>query len=245
MKYFLRNIAQNSLVRTIAFVLIGLLVWICRLVTLDSLTAGLWTMALTLVNSLLITRYVSKVGWTNLPSAFVVSTVWMLLSVLSMWQLCWQVHLVVLMFTIVGVVLVRMNIQEEAREQAYGLALLCCILSPHYIASIAACLCVLAYLVVRSRITWRVMVAWLLGIATYVLYGAIVRYLGWCAPCWLEHLPMLPWQWWMIGLGSYLWVALMVYMPIVRASVFSGVLYIIGVLSALITSVWRMWQMFA
>ena len=120
------------------FVLIGLLVWICRLVTLDSLTAGFWTMALTLVNSLLITRYVSKVGWTNLPSAFVVSTVWMLLSVLSMWQLCWQVHLVVLMFTIVGVVLVRMNIQEEAREQAYGLALLCCILSPHYIVSSGA-----------------------------------------------------------------------------------------------------------
>ena len=239
MKYFLKNIAQDSLIRTLVLVLIGLCLWIVSLwkgVSLAHMGVGI---VLALINSLLAIQTVYRVGWTNLPSGFVLSSVWMVLSALSVWQLCWQVHVTAMMFFIAILVFSRMNLQQEATEQAYALTLMCLIVSPHWIVMIACILYVLGYLLVRSHFTWRVLVAIVLAVATYVLYAAIFRYLGWLEFLWLENLPHLSWQWWLLGGGAYLLIWLMLYLPITKPSTLSGCIYIIGILGSVISGILR------
>ena len=177
-------------------VLIGLCLWIVSLwkgVSLAHMGAGI---VLALINSLLAIQTVYRVGWTNLPSGFVLSSVWMVLSALSVWQLCWQVHVTAMMLFIAILVFSKMNVQQEPTEQAYALTLMCLIVSPQLSVMITCILYVLGYLLARSHFTWRVLVAILLAVATYVLYAAIFRYLGWLEFLWLENLPHLSWQWW-------------------------------------------------
>ena len=194
---------------------------------------------LALINSLLAIQTVYRVGWTNLPSGFVLSSVWMVLSALSVWQLCWQVHVTAMMLYIAILVFSKMNLQQEATEQAYALTLMCLIVSPHWIVMIACILYVLGYLLVRSHFTWRVLVAIVLAVATYVLYAAIFRYLGWLEFLWLENLPHLSWQWWLLGGGVYLLTWLMLYLPITKPSTLSGTIYIIGILGAIAAGIVR------
>ena len=239
MKYFLKNIAQSGLMRTFIWVLVGLCLWIVSLwrgVSFDYMGVGI---VLVLINSLLATQTAYRIGWNNLPSGFVFSTVWLVLSSLSLWQLCWQVHVVAMMFFIAMLVLSKMNLQQEATKQAYTLTLLCLIVSPHWIVMIACILYVLGYLLVRSHFTWRVLVAILLAIATYVMYSAIFRYLGWFDFLWLENLPQLPWQWWLLGGGAYLFTWVMLYLTITKPSTLSGSIYIIGILGSVIAGILR------
>lgn len=239
MKYFLKNIAQDSLIRTLVLVLIGLCLWIVSLwkgMSLAHMGVGI---VLALINSLLAIQTVYRVGWTNLPSGFVLSSVWMVLSALSVWQLCWQVHVTAMMLYIAILVFSKMNLQQEATEQAYALTLMCLIVSPHWIVMIACILYVLGYLLVRSHFTWRVLVAIVLAVATYVLYAAIFRYLGWLEFLWLENLPHLSWQWWLLGGGVYLLIWLMLYLPITKPSTLSGAIYIIGILGAIAAGIVR------
>ena len=239
MKYFLKNIAQDSLIRTLLLVLIGLCLWIVSLwkgVSLAYMGAGI---VLALINSLLAIQTVYRVGWTNLPSGFVLSSVWMILSALSVWQLCWQVHVTAMMLFIAVLVFSKMNVQQEPTEQAYALTLMCLIVSPQLSVMITCILYVLGYLLSRSHFTWRVLVAILLAVATYVLYAAIFRYLGWLEFLWLENLPHLSWQWWLLGGGVYLLIWLMLYLPITKPSTLSGTIYIIGILGAIAAGIVR------
>lgn len=239
MKYFLKNIAQDSLIRTLVLVLIGLCLWIVSLwkgMGLAHMGVGI---VLALINSLLAIQTVYRVGWTNLPSGFVLSSVWLVLSALSVWQLCWQVHVTAMMFFIAILVFSKMNLQQEATEQAYALTLMCLIVSPQLSVMITCILYVLGYLLARSHFTWRVLVAILLAVATYVLYAAIFRYLGWLEFLWLENLPHLSWQWWLLGGGVYLLIWLMLYLPISKPSTLSGTIYIIGILGAIAAGIVR------
>lgn len=239
MKYFLKNIAQDSLIRTLILVLIGLCLWIVSLwkgVSFAYMGVGI---VLALINSLLATQTAYRVGWTNLPSGFVLSSVWMVLSALSVWQLCWQVHVTAMMLFIAILVFSKMNVQQEPTEQAYALTLMCLIVSPQLSVMITCILYVLGYLLARSHFTWRVLVAILLAVATYVLYAAIFRYLGWLEFLWLENLPHLSWQWWWLGGGVYLLTWLMLYLPITKPSTLSGAIYIIGILGAIAAGIVR------
>ena len=220
-------------------VLIGLCLWIVSLwrgVSLAHMGVGI---VLALINSLLATQTAYRVGWTNLPSGFVLSSVWMVLSALSVWQLCWQVHVTAMMFFIAILVFSKMNVQQEPTEQAYALTLMCLIVSPQLSVMITCILYVLGYLLARSHFTWRVLVAILLAVATYVLYAAIFRYLGWLEFLWLENLPHLSWQWWWLGGGVYLLTWLMLYLPITKPSTLSGAIYIIGILGAIAAGIVR------
>ena len=239
MKYFLKNIAQDSLIRTLILVLIGLCLWIVSLwrgVSLAHMGVGI---VLALINSLLATQTAYRVGWTNLPSGFVVSTVWVVLSALSVWQLCWQVHVTAMMLFIAILVFSKMNVQQEPTEQAYVLILMCLFASPQLSVMITCVLYVFGYLLVRSHFTWRVLVAILLAVATYVLYAAIFRYLGWLEFLWMENTPQLPWQWWLMGGGLYLLTWLMLYLPITKPSTLSGAIYILGILGAIAAGIMR------
>ena len=226
--------------RTIILVLVGLCLWIASLwhgVSFAHMGVGV---VLVLINSLLATQCAYRVGWTNLPSGFVVSSVWMVLSALSVWQLCWQVHVTAMMFFIAVLVFSKMNAQKEPTEQAYVLTLMCLVVSPQLSVMVTCILYVLGYLLVKSHFTWRVLVAILLAVATYVLYAAIFRYLGWLEFLWMENLPHLSWQWWLLGGGTYLLSSwLMIYLPIMKPSTASGILYIIGIIGAIAAGIVR------
>jgi hypothetical protein len=163
----------------------------------------------------------------------------MVLSALSVWQLCWQVHVTAMMLFIAILVFSKMNVQQEPTEQAYALTLMCLIVSPQLSVMITCILYVLGYLLSRSHFTWRVLVAILLAVATYVLYAAIFRYLGWLEFLWMENLPHLSWQWWWLGGGVYLLTWLMLYLPITKPSTLSGAIYIIGILGAIAAGIVR------
>jgi hypothetical protein len=237
LKYIFKNIAQKNLARTIVLVLAGLAMWItmfCVKFEGISTIVGLFMVA---VNSLLLMEYCYKMGWTNLPSSFVAATTWVLLSAFSTWQLGWQVHIVATEFLICLLVLSNINVQHQATEQAYALSLMCCVLSPNYIIIGIGVAYVLTMILIRSRITWKVPVAALIGIATYVLYAAILRYFGWLETLWMENLPSIDWKWWLIGLGVYVLLWAVLYLPLKKPSLTSGIIYSTSVVAAVVACV--------
>jgi hypothetical protein len=80
----------------------------------------------------------------------------------------------------------------------------------------------------------------LLAVATYLLYSSIMRYFGWMEPLWLENLPRVAWQSWVIGGAVYVLLWVMIYLPIQKPSVASGYIYIIGVAAAIAAGILRM-----
>ena len=224
--------------RTILLVLIGL--FFCTMFLLRDGGALKWVvLSLVCLNSFIAMQSTYRVGWMNIPSGFVLATVWMVLSVLPVWDLGWQIHVVAMMFMLTVLIVSWVDVQKEATEQAYILTLMCLVLSPHLVVMIAGVLLVLGLLLARSRFTWRVLMAILLAIATYVLYSVIFRYFGWLDFLWLENLPRISWEKWAIGGAAYLLLWLMLYLPIKRPSVLSGTIYVIGVLASVAAGVLR------
>jgi hypothetical protein len=239
MKYLLKNIAQHSPMRTILLVLVGLSLWIIYLRE-GEIAEKLLGLTLTVVNSVLMTHCIYRIGWINMPSSFAGTTAWIMLTALSLWCTCWQVHIVALIYMITIMIFSKINIQQEATEQAYILVLIWLIFSPQLSVIITSILYIIGYLLTRTHFTWRVLVAILLAIATYVMYAAIIRYLGWLEPLWLENTPKLPWLCW-IGAGSvYILLWIIIFFPIKKPSVVSGIIYIIGVTSAIVAGVTRL-----
>ena len=237
MKYFLKNIAQNSPMRTILLVLIGLPFWIAAIKDAESIGSLGVELTLTIINSLLIMQWAYRTRWINIPSGFVGATAWLLLTVLSTWHICWQIHIAAMIFIIIDLVISKINIQQEATEQAYTLVLLCLILSPQLTVMIVATLYILGNLLTRTHVTWRALVAMLLAIATYLMYASILRHFGWLEELWMENLPKLPWQWWIVGLITYMLLGLITYLPIKKPSIPSGIIYIIAIITAIATAI--------
>ena len=134
----------------------------------------------------------------------------------------------------------NINIQQEATEQVYTLVLMWLTISPHWGIAILSILYILGYSLTKTHFTWRVLVAILLAIATYVMYAAIIRYLGWLEPLWLENLPKLPWLWWIGGGSIYALLWTMIYIPITKSSITGGIIYIIGVTSIVAAAIVRL-----
>lgn len=224
--------------RTIFLVFIGLFFCIISLSTNGGLSN--WgILGFVFLNSFIAMQCAYRVGWTNLPSGFVLSTVWIVLSVLLIWHFDWQIHLVAMIFMLAILILNKIDIQEEATEQAYGLTLLCLVLSPHICVMVIGMLYIIGALLLRSHFTWRVLIATLLAIATYILYSSIFRYLGWLDFIWLENLPRISWQWWTMGGAVYLLLWGMIYLSIKKPSVASGVIYILIIFLAIACGVWN------
>ena len=239
MKYLLKNIAQHSPMRTILLVLVGLSLWIIYLRE-GEIAEKLLGLTLTVVNSVLMTHCIYRIGWINMPSSFAGTTAWIMLTALSLWCTCWQVHIVALIYMITIMIFSKINIQQEATEQAYILVLIWLIFSPQLSVIITSILYIIGYLLTRTHFTWRVLVAILLAIGTYIMYAAILRYFGWMEPLWLENLPKLPWQWWIGGGSIYGLLWTMIYIPITKSSITGGIIYIIGVTSIVAAAIIRL-----
>ena len=81
------------------------------------------------MNTLLTTQYFYRAGLTSLPSPFVATSTWFGLSVLPLLHTCWQAQLLLLGVLLVGLILLKMDYQHEATEEAFLSTLICCIVA--------------------------------------------------------------------------------------------------------------------
>ena len=227
MKYFLRNIAQNSPLRTGILLVLGGLMWVPSILCSEAVGVVWVTLGLTLINSLLWTRYFYKGGLTNLPSHFVLSTSWFILSAMPMLHSAWQAQVVVLGVLSALLVLQKKTFQQEATEEAFLATLICCILAPLQSVMITGVIMIWGYLLMKGYMSWRVWIASLMAIAVRVILMLVLHYLGWMEWIWLENIPHLTWQIW-VGYGG-LFVATMaaLLLPLQKPSVASGAIYMI------------------
>ena len=193
------------------------------------------------MNTLLTTQYFYRAGLTSLPSSFVATSTWFGLSVLPLLHTCWQAQLLLLGVLLVGLILLKMDYQHEATEEAFLSTLICCIVAIAPTIFFTGIMILWGYLIAKRQMTWRVWLASLIAIALRFFVAFGLRYMGWLEWIWIENLPHLAWQEWLIAIGIAIATFAAVLLPMRKASVGSGVFYITYMVASLIAGCMLLW----
>lgn len=208
--------------------------WIPSFIRQENIILVTVTWVLTIMNTLLITQYFYRAGLTSLPSPFVATSTWFGLSVLPLLHTCWQAQLLLLGVLLVGLILLKMDYQHEATEEAFLSTLICCIVAIAPTIFFTGIMILWGYLIAKRQMTWRVWMASLIAIALCFFVAFGLRYMGWLEWLWMENLPHLVWQEWLIAIGIAIATFAAVLLPTRKASVGSGVFYITYMVASLI-----------
>lgn len=193
------------------------------------------------MNTLLTTQYFYRAGLTSLPSPFVATSTWFGLSVLPLLHTCWQAQLLLLGVLLVGLILLKMDYQHEATEEAFLSTLICCIVAIAPTIFFTSIMILWGYLIAKRQMTWRVWMASLIAIALRIFVAGGLRYMGWLEWLWMENLPRLAWQDWLISIGIIIVTFAAILLPMRKASVGSGVFYITYMVALLIAGCVLLW----
>ena len=193
------------------------------------------------MNTLLTTQYFYRAGLTSLPSPFVATSTWFGLSLLPLLHTCWQAQLLLLGVLLVGLILLKMDYQHEATEEAFLSTLICCIVAITPTIFLTGIMILWGYLIAKRQMTWRVWMASLIAIALRFFVAFGLRYMGWLEWLWMENLPHLAWQEWLIAIGIAIATFAAVLLPMRKASVGSGVFYITYLVALLIGGCMLLW----
>lgn len=185
------------------------------------------------MNTLLTTQYFYRAGLTSLPSPFVATSTWFGLSVLPLLHTCWQAQLLLLGVLLVGLILLKMDYQHEATEEAFLSTLICCIVAIAPTIFFTGIMILWGYLIAKRQMTWRVWLASLIAIALRFFVAFGLRYMGWLEWMWIENLPRLAWQEWLIGIGIVVTTFAAILLPMRKASVGTGLFYLIYLIALL------------
>ena len=185
------------------------------------------------MNTLLTTQYFYRAGLTSLPSPFVATSTWFGLSVLPLLHTCWQAQLLLLGVLLVGLILLKMDYQHEATEEAFLSTLICCIVAIAPTIFFTGIMILWGYLIAKRQMTWRVWMASLIAIALRIFVMVGLRYTGWLQWMWIENLPRLAWQEWLIGIGIVVTTFVAILLPMRKASVGTGLFYLIYLIALL------------
>lgn len=196
-------------------------------------------MGLTLLNTLLFTQFFYKSGETNMPSGFVASTYWFVMSALPILHDCWQVQMILFGVWVSGLIWCGINYQDIPTEESFLIALISCFLAPTRVVSISGIFTLWLQLLMKGYMTWRVWCASLIGVALYAMIMVILHYMGWLEWLWVENIPRLNWQMWVISLGVILITFMAIMLPLRKPSVGSGVMYILTILIILGYEIWN------
>jgi hypothetical protein len=239
-KYFLKNIAQDSMLRTIILIVLGVAIWVPSFFAQEYLIAKVVTLLLTITNALLYTQCFYRGRETNLPSPFVGSTYWLAMSAIPALHTCWQAQLVIMGMLLAILTLLRADYHHEATEEAFLSTLICCFFAPLQSTILTGIFLIWGYLIFKGMMTWRVWFASLIAIAVRVILMLSLHYLGWLEWLWLENIPHLSaWQWLTFS-GVFLLTALMLLLPLRRPSIASGTIYL--TLTILLTATGVLWH---
>lgn len=193
------------------------------------------------MNTLLTTQYFYRAGLTSLPSPFVATSTWFGLSVLPLLHTYWQAQLLLLGVLLVGLILLKMDYQHEATEEAFLSTLICCIVAIAPTIFFTGIMILWGYLIAKRQMTWRVWLASLIAIALRIFVAFGLRYVGWLEWIWMENLPHLAWQEWVIAIGIIIVTFAAILLPMRKASVGSGVFYITYMVALLIAGCVLLW----
>lgn len=233
MKYWLRHITRTNLPRTILLSLFGLGIWgVSFFLHSDDWLPLLVTMILVVVNALIIMRVFYQSNVINLPTAFVPVTYWVMASALPALHTCWQGQLVVLGVLLACLTLLHIDYKHVPLEESFlSTLLLCCtaLVLPEMLFVISI---VWIYLLYRHVITWQVLAASWIAIATFVLYYAVACFLGWTTPPHRVFFQMQYLSRW-IAVGQMVVAMIIIYLPIRLSSIGTGILYVLTMLSAM------------
>lgn len=184
-----------------------------------------------------------KNGTTNLPSGFVAATYMFAMSALPILQGCWQCQIVALGIVLALLVLLKMDFQREATEEAFLATLIWCFAATKPIMILVGILFIWGYLFLKGKMTWRVWMATLLAFGTRVILMTILHKLDWWQWIWMENIPSLAWQVWAIFSGVYLLTIVAIELPLRKPSIASGVIYVVFTL--LLASIDIVWIVYA
>lgn len=237
MKYFLKNIAQNSLPRTIIFIVLGMAMWIPTLLSGNGVVMVVATMVLVATNAIVMSRMFCRLGVTNLPSVFVMTTYWVTMSSIPVLHACWQAQVVAMGVMVAYNVLLQTTYQTPPVEQAFVSTLTICGVSLLLPEAIWLIVLIWGFFIFRRVITWRVWVASMLAIAAFALYMAVAYFLGWTEVPWADMWNMAHWPIWM-AIGMSVVVTLINLLPLQWATMASGVIYLLGVIGAVTYGTW-------
>ena len=207
--------------------------WIPSFIRQEIIILVTVTWVLTIMNTLLTTQYFYRAGLTSLPSPFVATSTWFGLSVLPLLHTCWQAQLLLLGVLLVGLILLKMDYQHEATEEAFLSTLICCIVAIAPTIFFTGIMILWGYLIAKRQMTWRVWMASLIAIALRFFVAFGLRYMGWLEWMWIENLPRLAWQEWLIGIGIVVTTFAAILLPMRKASVGTGLFYLIYLIALL------------
>lgn len=230
MVHFLKNIAQNSLPRTILVIVLGVAMWVTSLIIQENRLPICITLALTIVNSYLVTQYFYKGKITALPSMFVASTYWFSMSVLPLLHSCWQAQMIVLGIFASLLILSKMNYQHEATEESFLATLVFCIVAPQQVVLMTGVMLIWWEITAKGHMSLRVWLASMIAIAIRVVLMLVLHYMGWMEILWMENIPRMTMIEW-IAFGGVLLSSLSVsFLSIKKPSIATGVTYIVFIL---------------
>ncbi|MBQ5387790.1 MAG: hypothetical protein IIU55_01760 [Paludibacteraceae bacterium] len=240
MRYFLKNIAQDSMLRTIILIVLGVAIWVPSFFEQEYLIPKVVTLLLTITNALLITQCFYRGRETNLPSPFVGSTYWFAMSAIPALHTCWQTQFVIMGMLLAILTLLRTDYHHEATEEAFLSTLICCFFAPLQSTIMTGILLIWGYLIFKGLMTWRVWFASLIAIAVRIILMTVLHFLGWLEWLWLENIPHLSaWQWLTFS-GVFLLTALLLLLPMRKPSTASGIIYL--TLTILLTTTGVLWH---
>lgn len=240
MRYFLKNIAQDSMLRTITLIVLGVAMWVPSFFEQEYLIPKVVTLLITITNALLITQCFYRGRETNLPSPFVGSTYWFAMSAIPALHTCWQTQFVIMGMLLAILTLLRTDYHHEATEEAFLSTLICCFFAPLPVTILTGILLIWGYLIFKGLMTWRVWFASLIAIAVRVILMAVLHFFGWLEWLWMENIPHLTaWQWITFS-GVFLLTALLLLLPMRKPSTASGIIYL--TLTILLTTTGVLWH---
>ena len=240
MRYFLKNIAQDSMLRTITLIVLGVAMWVPSFFEQEYLIPKVVTLLITITNALLITQCFYRGRETNLPSPFVGSTYWLAMSAIPALHTCWQTQFVIMGMLLAILTLLRTDYHHESTEEAFLSTLICCFFAPLPVTILTGILLIWGYLIFKGLMTWRVWFASLIAIAVRVILMAVLHFFGWLEWLWMENIPHLTARQWLIFCGIFLLTALLLLLPLRKPSVASGTIYL--TLTILLTATGVLWH---
>lgn len=230
MKYFLRNISQSNILRTILSIVLGMFFWISSLIQIEPICEVLITSLFAICNAVLLSVVYSKLEVTNLPSPFVAITYWIGISAMPFFHSYWQGQ--VLIASVLVALLMLGNVgyrNQEAAEESFLSTLIVCIVSLVVCQALIGVLVIWIYLLSKRILTWRNWMASVIAIIVVVLYCGVSHYLGLITFSQILCDFFQQWDAW-IEMALLVVISTITYLTIKRSSIASGIVYIMALI---------------
>ena len=238
MKYFLRNISQSTIPRTVLSIVLGIGFWVCSFVQIDTLLPVTITCGLSICNAILLAVVFSRLEITNLPSFFVATTYWLVTSAISLLHTYWQGQVLAASILIALLILGGVGRHHhDAVEESFLSTLILGVVSMFIWQAAVGIVVIWLYLLSRRVLTLRSWLASIIAVLVVVLYGGICFYFGWI---------QFPWNAGVVDNGWYAWteiavillVSVITYFPIRAKTIATGVLYLTSVVAVTVSGIW-------